>query len=90
MVINPLHCVLLTLGLEWKRSSTAPVVGTIINYRYRENFWRSFENIRNTEVSIDIVRWTEIVHKRDFCLPYIMTELNFSRNIFYIYIKVFM
>ena len=31
-IINPLRCVLLTLGLEWKRSSTVPTVETSINY----------------------------------------------------------
>lgn len=33
-IINPLRCALLALGVEWKCSGTAPVVGTSINYRY--------------------------------------------------------
>ena len=98
-IINPLRCVLLTLGLEWKRSSTVPTVETSINYWCRENFWRSFENTRNIEVFIDIV-WLsidiffcDIIHKRDFCLLCIMSImyndwLNLSfRYIFYIYIN---
>lgn len=66
-IINPLCRVLLALGLEWKRSRVQLRVGTSINYRYWENFLGSFEQHQHgTPKYLLTLRWTEIVHKRDF------------------------